>query len=223
MSVFFDHLRKEVFGGKMTQAQVDGVNTLLAATEGLPLGDRAYLLATAFHETAFTMQPITERGKRDYFNKYEPGTTIGKRLGNTRPGDGYLFRGRGYVQITGRANYLNASQKLGVDLIAMPDGALNPDLAARILVKGCTEGWFTGKKLSDYGDYPSMRRVVNGVDKAELIAGYAREFEAALKFLPDRIGAEPEPDRSQSPTQPPSGGFFVALLAWIAGLLKRTK
>jgi predicted chitinase len=186
MKAVFDAIRKDLFGGKMTQGQVNGVETLLAATNGLDIRERAYLLATAFHETAFTMQPIAEYGKHSYFDKYEPNTKIGIRLGNTRPGDGFLFRGRGYVQITGRANYLRASQKLGVDLVAMPDGALNPDLAARILVKGCTEGWFTGKKLSDYGDYVNMRRVVNGTDRAEQIAEYARQFEKALRFIPPK-------------------------------------
>lgn len=221
MTEFFDFLRGQIFGGKMTQEQVDGVNTLIAATEGLSLSDRAYLFATAAHETAFTMQPIHEYGPKSYFAKYEPGTSIGKNLGNTRPGDGYLFRGRGYVQLTGRTNYLNASKKLSVDLIADPELALRPDIAAKILVRGCTEGWFTGKKLSDYGDYPSMRRVVNGVDKAELIAGYAREFEAALKFLRD--DKPPIPVHDAAPSQPPSGGFFASLLAMIAGLFKRTK
>lgn len=222
MTEFFDFLRRQIFGGKMTQAQVDGVNTLLAATEGLPLGDRAYLLATAAHETAFEMQPIHEYGPKSYFGKYEPTTAIGKRLGNTRPGDGYLFRGRGYVQITGRANYLHASEKLGVDLIADPELAVRPDIAAKILVRGCTEGWFTGKKLSDYSDYKAMRAVVNGKDRADLIAGYAREFEAALKLLPSAKPPSLQKVQTTS-TQPPSGGFFVSLLALIAGLFKRTK
>lgn len=191
MTVFFDVIRAELFGGKMTQAQVNGVETLLAATKGLPANHRAYLLATSYHETAFTMQPITERGARSYFNKYEPGTPIGKRLGNTKPGDGFRYRGRGYVQITGRANYLKASLHLGADLVGMPDGALNPELAAQILVRGCTEGWFTGKKLSDYSDYVNMRRVVNGTDRAEQIAGYARQFEKALWFLPIPVSVPP--------------------------------
>jgi hypothetical protein len=66
------------------------------------------------------------------------------------------------------------------DLIGYPDRALNAALAAKILVVGCTGGWFTGKKLSDYPDYVNMRRVVNGTDKAEQIAEYARTFERAL-------------------------------------------
>ena len=180
MKTFFDVVRENLAGGKLTPGQVGGLDALLAATQGLDVKHRAYLLATAWHETAFTVQPIVERGSRRYFDKYEPSTRIGRELGNTRSGDGYLYRGRGYVQITGRRNYLRASQELENDFISYPDSALNPALAAKILVSGCTEGWFTGKKLSDYPDYVSMRRVVNGTDKASQIAAYAYAFERAL-------------------------------------------
>jgi hypothetical protein len=180
LKTFFDEVRKNIAGGRLTPGQVGGLDALLAATQGLDVRHRAYLLATAWHETAFTMQPIIERGSRRYFDKYEPGTRIGRDLGNTRSGDGFLYRGRGYVQITGRRNYLRASQELENDFVSYPDRALNPALAAKILVVGCTEGWFTGKKLSDYPDYVNMRRVVNGTDKAEQIARYAYEFERAL-------------------------------------------
>lgn len=183
MNAEFWKAARKLFGGSLTQAQVNGIETILAASEGLPIGHRAYLLATARHETADTMQPITEYGGRKYFDKYDTGK-LAKALGNTpgKDGDGYLYRGRGYVQITGRANYAKAGKKLGVDLIGNPDAALNPDIAARILVRGCSEGWFTGKKLSDYlgDDFRNARRVVNGTDKADLIAGYAIEFGKAL-------------------------------------------
>ena len=66
-----------------------------------------------------------------------------------------------------------------------PDLALVPKHAADILVLGCTEGWFTGKKLSDYlnnmaSGYREARKVVNGLDDADLIASYARLFQQAL-------------------------------------------
>lgn len=175
-------LIRPLFGGRMTQVQVDGCEAILAAVKSLPLSHQAYLLATAFHETDQTMQPIFEYGAKKYFDKYNAGTSIGARLGNTQPGDGYLFRGRGYVQITGRANYAKAGAKLGLDLIADPDAALRQSVAARIMVLGSTEGWFTGKKLSDYlpGDFRGARRVINGLDKADMIAGYARVFQGAL-------------------------------------------
>ena len=167
---------KPLFGGHFSQEQVDGINAICAAVQNLPLTHQAYLLATAFLETGQKMQPVFEKGPRAYFNKYNVGTERGKVLGNTQPGDGYRFRGRGYVQITGRANYT----KFGI--ADTPDDALKPDVAARIMVDGCTRGMFTSKKLSDYlpGDYVNARRVINGIDKAAVIAGYARTFEAAL-------------------------------------------
>ena len=199
---FYNAIRP-MFGGSLTSEQVQGIETLLGATQGLPIGHRAYLLATAKHETADTMQPIHERGKKAYFNKYEPGTRIGNALGNTTPGDGYLFRGRGFVQLTGRANYAKASKKLGVDLVGNPDAALDAKTAARILVRGCMEGWFTGKKLDDYlpDSFLEARRVVNGTDRAQEIAASAISFGKALAVLGDpqsapAVSAQPIPPKS---------------------------
>lgn len=174
---------RPMFHGTLSQSQADGIEAMLAATDGLPITHRAYLLATSKHETADTMQPITEYGGRRYFDKYDTGK-LAKALGNTpeADGDGFTYRGRGYAQLTGRANYAKAGAALGLDLLHKPDLALQPTVAAQILVRGCCNGWFTGKKLSDYlpGDYTNARRVVNGTDKADLIAGYARGFEAAI-------------------------------------------
>lgn len=174
---------------RMSQKQKEGVTTVVNATRHLPLKQRAYLLATTYHETAMTMQPITEFGGRKYFDKYDTGD-LAKALGNSPEldGDGFFFRGRGYVQITGRANYEKAGRKLKVDLVNKPDLALVPRIAASIMIQGSVEGWFTGKKLSDYindtkTDYVNARRIINGVDKAKTIASYATTFEEALKVL----------------------------------------
>lgn len=176
MRIDFAQVRP-MFGGKLDQLQVDGI--ILIVERFAALGDGkpehlAYLLGTAKHETADTMQPITERGGKAYFDKYEPATKLGRALGNTTKGDGYLYRGRGYVQITGRANY----RKFGIE--ATPNAALDPEIAARILIEGCLRGTFTGKKLSDYTTFRNMRRVVNGLDRADLIATYATSFLKAL-------------------------------------------
>lgn len=226
----FDVIRP-MFGGSLTQAQVDGINTILAAFPQYGNGSQmslAYLLATTFHETAHTMQPIYERGKRAYFDKYEPGTKIGTALGNTLKGDGYKFRGRGYVQLTGRANYAKAGKKVGVDLIADPDAALKPDIAARILIRGCIEGWFTGKKLGDYTTFTGMRRVINGTDRADLIAAYADRFMTALNGAskPAPIPAEPfrEPEPEDAIAPPPARTNWLALLIqFIVSLFKRSR
>ena len=114
----------------------------------------AYALATAYHETAFTMQPINEYGGDAYFFKmYDKDgdrPEVAARLGNTDPGDGVLFHGRGYVQLTGRANYTRMQQLLEIDLTSnasCADRALNPDTASRIMEIGMRDGIFTGKKF----------------------------------------------------------------------------
>ena len=217
-SEFYARVRP-MFGGALSQKQVDGIEALLAATAGLPDEVQAYLLATAKHETADTMQPITEYGGRKYFDKYDTGK-LAKALGNTpeADGDGYRYRGRGYVQITGRANYSKAGDWLKLDLINNPDLALQPTIAAQILVRGCINGWFTGKKLSDYlpGDYVNARRVVNGTDKADLIAGYARGFEAALVAAHDV-----DPVVSHQPAKSDRQNPLAALLAFILSLFRK--
>lgn len=199
---FFDVLRSsDLFRGSLEQQQVDGLNILTTAADGLPLEYVAYILATVYHETDTTMQPITEYGDRHYFDKYDTGK-LAERLGNTpeADGDGYLYRGRGYIQLTGRRNYRFAGTKLGIDLINNPDRALDPNIAATIAVRGMVEGWFTGKKLSDYlpDDYLYARRVVNGMDHASVIRQYARIFERALeagKYIPTGVsGSKHRPD-----------------------------
>lgn len=179
---FFTSIKGSLFRGRFSQSQVEGINLLLDATGGVSDRHCAYLLATALHETAHTMEPITEYGGRKYFDKYDTGR-LAKALGNTpaADGDGFKYRGRGYVQITGHDNYEKASRKFGADFLGNPDLALDPQFAARILVLGCSEGWFTGKKLSDYNSFDSMRRVVNGMDDAQLIAGYAEAFLKAVQ------------------------------------------
>jgi hypothetical protein len=147
----------------------------------------AYIAATVKHECADTWTPIAERGASGYFNRYDADTVLGNRLGNTQDGDGFRFRGRGYVQITGRANYAHLGQLLGMSgqLIDNPDLVLSPNVAYRIASVGMRMGSFTGKKLADYitrdsCDYVNARRIINGTDQAEKIAGYATKIQQVL-------------------------------------------
>ena len=131
---FFDAYRTRF--GPLTQELVDAFEFLLGQIEQdnrFPDSDTgrrqiAYCLATFKWETAHTMEPIDERGGNNYFNKrYGPQTSVGKMLGNTKDGDGALFHGRGYVQLTGRRNYTKAKDLTGVDLTANPDRAKDLD------------------------------------------------------------------------------------------------
>ncbi|HEX9929854.1 MAG TPA: hypothetical protein VGB02_15080 [Pyrinomonadaceae bacterium] len=190
---FFDGYRTRF--GALTQDLVDAIEVLLTLIEkdnrfsGSETDRRqlAYCLATFKWETAHTMKPIDEHGSDAYFNsRYGPQTRVGKTLGNTQPGDGALFHGRGYVQVTGRRNYTKAKTLTGVDLLTDPDRAKTPELAYEIAIQGMIDGWFTGKKLGNFikdgapPDYENARTIINGHDKAHLIADIARRFDEVL-------------------------------------------
>lgn len=178
--IFFIQIRS--LFGRMSQSQVEGLNSLLDVVGGCLINEAAYMLATAYHETAHTMQPIEEYGKgrgRDYGKRLKMSR---KPYSDTLP----LYYGRGYVQLTWYENYEKAGKKVGVDLLNEPGWALSAPIAAKIMREGMIEGWFTGKKLNDYvglrtADYVSARRIINGMDKAQFIAGYAVVFELALR------------------------------------------
>jgi putative chitinase len=191
---FFDKLRSGIMGPTLDDDEVTGTTAILEAMAGLPIAWVAYALATSFHETAHTMQPIKEIGGDKYFfRKYDiqgHNRPLAKRLGNTFPGDGVKYAGRGYVQLTGRANYERAGKKLNIDLLHGPDLAMSKDVAAMILRHGMRDGWFTGKSFQSYlpaagpanaAQFQAARRIINGTDKAAAIAGYAMAFQDALK------------------------------------------
>lgn len=176
----------------LDQGQVDGFEAILNGWEKRGGGDvrhLAYMLATAWHETAQTMLPVHERGGIAYLNKYDTGK-LAKALGNTpeADGDGALYCGRGYVQLTGKANYTKAGKATGKPLVKQPDLAMDPAIASEIMFSGMAEGWFTGKKLADYFDSDSndpeaARRIINGTDCAGKIAGYHKVFIEAIRLV----------------------------------------
>lgn len=187
---FFDAYRAA--WGPLKQSQVAGLEDLLGRLEEdaevTDIRHAAYMLATVKHECADTWAPIIESGTPAYFDKYEPGTRLGLQLGNREKGDGIRFKGRGYVQITGRTNYAKLGELLGIGdaLVKSPLLALDPGVAYRIMSVGMRRGAFTGRKLAHYinaqgCDYINARRIINGTDCAEKIAGYASVFEAVLR------------------------------------------
>lgn len=221
---FFDHVRQALLGGRMSQAYVDGCNVLASTFVG-STDELAYVLATAHHETASTMRPIFEKGPKSYFSKYD-----GRRdLGNTQPGDGFRFRGRGFVQITGRTNYT----RYGIE--KTPDDALKPQIAANIMCDGMRSGKFTGKKLADYFgkgkcDPLGARRIINGTDRAKLIAGYWSVFKEALEEAPAKQDAAPaapvitaKPVSQQTTTLAAGGIGAMTIIGWFSDALTQAK
>lgn len=167
----------------------------------------AYALATFKWETAHTFKPICERGPVSYFDRYEPGTRVGNILGNTQTGDGYKFRGRGYVQITGRGNYSRIGDLLGIDLLGDPDAALIPETAYQIASQGMKNGWFTRHTLNQHvptqgsPDYVNARKIINGLDHAEDIAEIAMQFQAILVASQETEAAVCEPAQPVTETE----------------------
>jgi putative chitinase len=113
-----------------------------------------------------------------------------ENLGNTEPNDGFTYRGRGFEHVTGRRNYQRTGAALGIDLLANPDALLDLATAVRSLVSGMTTGRYVpghnfARHLPINGpatvpQFASARRIINGQDKADLIAGHAQRFQAAL-------------------------------------------
>jgi putative chitinase len=198
-SIFFKEIRenKTLFrSSALTQTQVEGLDALLSGfTKHLPRGDArwlAYGLATAHLEVGGTFQPVREGFKetdaeaRSYV-KLHYWTMKSGKSGYGRPAGPYseVYYGRGFVQLTWLFNYEKAAKALGIDFVKHPDYVLRLDDAVAIMWLGMSRGWFTGKKLSDYfnggsTNWVDARRIINGTDKAKLIAQYAQAYYSAL-------------------------------------------
>lgn len=174
-----------------------------------PVEKMAYMLASVRHECGPDMLPITENlnysARRltevwpsrfptiDIAKKYANDPQVlgnfvyGGRLGNGVL-EGYKYRGRGFIQLTGYVNYKKFGEKLNVDLLQDPDLAKDVTIGAKILFTGVMEGMFTGKKISSSinakkVDYAEARDVVNA-DKGRVGASLAadcKRFEDVLR------------------------------------------
>lgn len=226
-AVFFARWRREF--GALRAPQVSAIEALLAALESdrhvTDIRWAAYMLATVYHETAATMSPIDEFGSTAYFEqRYGSHTAVGRNLGNTQPGDGARFHGRGYVQLTGRRNYTVMSQRLldsygvSVDLATDPERAKDILTAYRVMSLGMRDGSFTGKSLRQYitgrrCDYVNARRIINGLDRAALVARHAEAFERILRAA----AAGPQPATTDAATESTGTETTVTTATPVAG------
>ena len=213
---FYDAYRKQ-FGAlkESTVATLEAIIDVFNQNSSLERDTekKAYMLATVRHECGPEMKPITENmnytsasriaqvwpsrfsvaSAQEYVRNPEKlgNSVYANRLGNgnAASGDGYRYRGRGIgAQFTGRVNYEKFSKLFNVDLINHPQLALDLNLGAKILYKGCIEGLFTGVGLGNYinasgVDYKNARRVVNadvGLN-GNRIAAEAKKFEKILQ------------------------------------------
>ncbi|OIQ85580.1 chitinase class I [mine drainage metagenome] len=161
---------------------LDPLNATMKEFDLLPDQRAACFLAQLAHES----------GSLLYVRELASGEAYEGRadLGNTQPGDGVRFKGRGLIQITGRTNYERCGQGLGVDLIAQPEQLETPLLAAR------SAGWFWGShhlnELADAGDFRTLTRRINGgynglADRFDFYCRARAEFGLPA-VAPDSVG-----------------------------------
>lgn len=239
-AAFFSAIRP-FMGGRITPVQVMVIEEILDQAADLSAEHLAYILATGWGEAKLTparenMNYTAKRIRQVWPNRPEAVQFAGKprelansvyggRLGN-RVGtdDGWLYRGGGVDQLTGRDNY----RKIGIE--TRPDAILDPKFAAKSIVHGMTTGRYTGKKLADFGDGPAFdarraRAIVNG-DVAANGAKYAAHYTAFLDALETAGWGTSPPVRPDAPRPEPTPqptGWLAALITTIVNLLRRQK
>lgn len=247
-STFFGALRRALFGGSISQSQVDGINAIMSAWAKYGDGDTrklAYILGGVFHESARTMQPVRETlatSDAQAIARLEAAWAKGQLSWVSKPywrkdADGFAWFGRGRIQNTHKANAEKLEKRFGTPFTTNPDLFLDSEIDAIVTVVGHMEGIWTGKKLGDYiigdkCDFVGARRVVNGNDKAVTIAGYATSFLNALRAgeaagpvvaPPVPPDVEPVPEPAPEPVvpvvTPTAAGIGAALIAVIAAVL----
>mgnify|MGYP000981238786 CR=1 FL=1 len=185
---FFSELKKNGLFVSFTQQQVDGIDSILDTYEHWcingwidnDLRKLAYVFSTSYHETGKKMYPVEEIGKGR-----------GKKYGLPSK-NGKVHYGRGDVQLTWDYNYINMGKIIGEDLYNYPELMLLDNISKSVMFEGMYigksyKGTFTSKSLEDYfttkkEDPINARRIINGTDKAQLIAGYYWKFKSSLIF-----------------------------------------
>jgi hypothetical protein len=238
---FFDAVRKTPFKGRIAPEAVWGMTAILNEWERRGLTDLrhlAYMLATVLAECGSNMLPVREGFAKSDAAARAHVSRMGYKYAR-QEASGHVYYGRGLVQLTWLFNYQAMSKILGIDLVNKPDLALEPKIAAQIMFEGMARGTFTKKKLSDYfnatvSDWRNARRIINGTDRADEIAGYGKAFNFALvsakevgePVLPPDVEPIPPVPVPVPPPKPPAptpkgigatiGGIAIAALAWVA-------
>lgn len=227
---FFAALRP-MFGGKLSQTQVEGIDAILQAGGDLPPHHLAHCLAHVRRETGGGMYPIKETVMPSHKDKNPSDAEVIRRLDaafargqlpwvKTPYWRGGAF-GRGQIQVTHADNYA----KFGISNYA---DALKLDVSARVVVEGMSQGKFTGRKLSDY-DFPAAldapparnpRRIVNGKDGSDAeVARYHRQFYEAI-MAAQKSEPVSKPVAPLAP-KPVTKSPWAALLAFIIKLFRK--
>ena len=237
---FFAYARRAPFGGRLTQSQVAGCERLMAACRADDVTDDrrvAYLLASVFHETGGRMQPVRETfasSDAQAVRRLDAAMAAGQLRQVSKPYWRGGWFGRGDVQVTHERNYRKIFAALGLPADTNPAALLEPGNSARATVLGMRDGLFVaGQTLDRYfsakaDDPVGARRIVNGTDKASLIAGYyvafldsieAARAEAATPFpAPAAVAVAAKPDGADLKTDKTAIGGMLAGLGGLGGL-----
>ena len=166
------------------------------------------LLAQVGHESG-NYRLLTELGDKSYFERYE-----GRRdLGNTQPGDGYKYRGRGYIQLTGRSNYEQFAKFSGLDVVNNPDLVATPSVGAEAAL------WFWKTRVKpnvkDFSDVKAVTRIVNGglnglADREQRFASLTGQSTGSATTLASAASSTPSSGASVASATPRVSGTQIA-------------
>lgn len=234
-TTFFAYARRSPFGGGLSQEQVAGMEAMFSAWDQYGDADTRKLangLAQAFHETGGRMVPVRETfasSTAQAIARLNEAWRSGRLKGVSKPywRDGWFGRGR--IQTTHYDNYLYTANKTGLDCVTNPDILLTEAGDAKVFWPSLFQGWWTrgAHRLDRYfnatvDDPRGARRIVNGTDKANLIATYHKAFLDALKAAdeasPQPADVKPEDAKPDDVAPAKSPWSWASIGTWLTGL-----